>query len=467
MNQGLAFANAMAEIYSRWSPHEAQAHIIHHLFYLKKRRLFLEWGRKGGKSETEYAILWLWALLFPGSSCYYIAPFMKQAKEIAWAPQRLQNFGPKHYLIGPPNNTELRINFANGSFIKLDGSENYEAYRGITPDIVIYDEFKDFRPEFHVAMEPNLAAKKAPLIVAGTAPETEDDKYFSLADEVAADLDGFHLRIPSWMNPHLDKEWLRKTKDMLYKRGEGHIWEREYGAKRVFGGPASIFPMYSDSMVHPHARLMEKIHKDRRKLQWYITADPGNMSVFAVLFTAVNPYTRDVYHLDELYITEQMLTSTSKVIPEIKTIRDGLFPDWEAMDDDPWCLTSDEAEAWFITEALSDFDLNFMPTRKSLHDKEEGLSLIKDQMLSEKVFISDRCQKTKWEVQNYTRDKNGKPPKKNDHLIDCWRYLNAAAGLNLTDIDEPAPKEPPKRLSDALREVQYDPMLPDYFQEDY
>src|SRR5690606_29797458 len=174
---------------------------------------------------------------------YYIAPFMKQAREIIWASRRLQAFGPKEYLAGEPNNTEMRVNFLNGSFIKVDGSENYEAYRGITPDIIIYDEFKDFRPEFHVAMEPNLASKQAPLVIAGTPPEVEG-QYTVIADQIKDDPDGAWFNWPTWANPHIAKEWLRKKRTQLYARGEGTIWEREYAAKRVYGGPNSIFPMF-------------------------------------------------------------------------------------------------------------------------------------------------------------------------------------------------------------------------------
>ena len=45
-------------------------------------------------------------------------------------------------------------------------------------------------------------------------------------------------------------------------------------------------------------------------------------------------------------------------------------------------------------------------------------------------------QKLKWEIQNYVKDSKGNIPKVNDHLVDCWRYLNAAANYNMLEVLE-------------------------------
>lgn len=77
-----------------------------------------------------------------------------------------------------------------------------------------------------------------------------------------------------------------------------------------------------------------------------------------------------------------------------------------------------------------------MPTAKHLHKKENGLSLCKDQMLYGAITFTDRMEKLKWEIQQYVRTDKGDIPKKNDHLIDCWRYLNAAANYDMNEIIE-------------------------------
>ncbi len=86
-----------------------------------------------------------------------------------------------------------------------------------------------------------------------------------------------------------------------------------------------------------------------------------------------------------------------------------------------------------------------MPTAKHLHKKENGLSLCKDQMLYKSITFTDRMQKLKWEIQQYVRTDKGDIPKKNDHLIDCWRYLNAAANYDMNAVIEKKKEEDPRR----------------------
>lgn len=451
----IATAEALHDLHLAWLPHQTQAQVAHAVFYRKCKKIFLENGRKWGKSEILIYILWRWCIFNPGSAVYFIAPFQKQAREIIWANQRIQNFlsNKYKYLSGRPNNTEMRVTFKNGSFIKLDGSDNYEAYRGITPHLIIYDEFKDFRPEFHVAMEPNLAAKNAPIIFAGTPPETDNNQYCIIADECKADKDAAYFNFPSWTNPHLDREWLAKKKRELYARGEGDVWEREYGARRVKGGINSIFPMFNrNTHSVSHETIMAEIERDRHKLIWMVLADPGNVTCFGVLFCAYNPYTCKLYVLDEIYEKEQKQTSTSCIVPRIREIREELY-----REHDEWHQTYDEAATWFATEALASFNEAFFPTSKSQHKKDEGLSLIKDQLLKGLIVVSERCEKLMWEMENYVRDKNGKVPKENDHLIDCLRYANATAGVTFIPDNEPPKKDPiddwrAKRIEDDLYE---------------
>jgi hypothetical protein len=202
--------------------------------------------------------------------------------------------------------------------------------------------------------------------------------------------DGCYFNFPSWANPHLDRDWLRKEKARLYARGEGDVWEREYAARRVRGGKNSIFPMFGPQLIRPHAEVMAEIERDRHKLLWQVLCDPGNASVFAVLFRAINPYSKKVYRLGEIYEREQANTSTSKIIPRIRAMKSELYPGWEAHGID-WQQVYDEAATWFQTEAAQSFEEFFFPTQKALNDKNQGLSLINDQHLSVLTVVSDRC----------------------------------------------------------------------------
>jgi hypothetical protein len=57
-------------------------------------------------------------------------------------------------------------------------------------------------------------------------------------------------------------------------------------------------------------------------------------------------------------------------------------------------------------------------------------------MLAGLLTISSRCEKAYWEMDNYIKDKNGKIPKINDHLIDDFRYILGAEAYQLKDEEE-------------------------------
>jgi hypothetical protein len=426
-------AHVLTDLHSMWIPHEGQIEAGRAIWYDGKTYIFVECGRKWGKSEFGIYCAYRSAMTTPNAPCYYIAPFAKQAREIIWANNRLQNFlkGPLALkYIKSVNNTEMRINFRNGSFIKLDGADNYEAYRGINPMFIIYDEFKDHNPKFHEAMEPNLATFNAPLLIIGTPPETEDNLFCRLAKQIMEDkADGAYFNQPTITNPHISKTFLEKMRERLIARGEYDVWLREYMARRVKGGRNAIFPMLSkEKHLKPFEVMVNDIRHSRKHWEFFITCDPATSSTFAVLFSAINKHTKVVYHLDEIYTSDTSANSARKVWDRIESMYAEIHPILE-----DWTLTYDEAATWFANEVsdITQGEVNFFPTHKSLSKKEKGLSLIKDQMLFGFWFYSDRCNKLFYEAENYVRDDNGKIPKENDHLIDCARYTNAVCHYSM------------------------------------
>ena len=429
----LLTAQIIEDLHSNWKPHSGQLRAGKALFVDDVRNLFIQCGRKWGKSEFCIYSLWRWALLNPGSACYYLAPQQKQAREIIWSAGRLQRFGDKKY-IKKINDQEMRIYFKNGSFIKVDGSDNYESYRGITPDFVVYDEFKDFHPKFHEGMAPNLAVRKAPLVIIGTPPDREC-QYTILAEEFRGRSDSFWIRMDSYSNPHIDRGWLDNEKKKLVARGEQDVWEREYEARFIRGGASAIFPMiHEDRHFFPHHELLLEIKRDLHKMDWFCITDPGTTTCFAALFGCVNPYTKKIYILDVIYETNQEFTSTRKIYPRLDAKMMEFFP-LSSVEDD-WVKVYDEAAAWYAQEVMDQYGIYFFPTQKHLNKKEHGLSLIKDILLHNLVKISDRCRKLLWEMQNYVKDDKGNIPKKDDHLIDCLRYFLAAANYNMVEAME-------------------------------
>lgn len=76
---------------------------------------------------------------YPPGRYGYIAPFRKQAKEIAWL-YLCHYAAPLVALGGKINQTELTLTLHNGASIALYGAENAEAMRGLYFDGIVMDE---------------------------------------------------------------------------------------------------------------------------------------------------------------------------------------------------------------------------------------------------------------------------------------------------------------------------------------
>lgn len=428
-------ARGLKELHERWTPHPGQIEVGRALIGKNIKDVFAQCGRNWGKTELVAYLLWRWAWTYPGSENYYFSPFMKQSREILWASRRVQTLGPDSW-IERINEHEMRIYFKNESFVKLDGSDNVESYRGVKPQgLTVFDEFKDFRPEFFEAYDPNRAAHDTALFIIGTPPEFEG-QFTQIANSWEQDPTKAFFKFPTYSNPHISKDWLEKKKAELYARGEGDKWEREYMAEFVRGGSKRIFPMLTNKIIKPHAELMTSIAKDKRRLEWFCWADPAGASTFAVLFAAINPYTKHVYLIDEIYEQNQSEMTVKKIGKRILAMTKELYSG-------EWRFGYDEAETWFANEMLEHFGLSFEPTQKARNDKTTGLSLIKDIMLANKLTISSRCEKLFWELDNYRKDDEGRIIKKNDHLLDTARYILGASFYSLNESSEAVKENDP------------------------
>jgi hypothetical protein len=122
----LFHTQVLADLHATFKPHKGQINIGHAVFSENKKRIFIECGRKFGKTEIVLYCLYRWAMLYPNSYCYYIAPYKDQIKDLIWANGRLPYFLPesmmKKYGI-TINNSDFRVIFGNGSFIRCDGAD--------------------------------------------------------------------------------------------------------------------------------------------------------------------------------------------------------------------------------------------------------------------------------------------------------------------------------------------------------
>lgn len=98
----------------------------------------------------------------------YIAPTFTQAKTVAWeyltrAAAPILRFGAK------ANISELRMDYPNGSKVRLFGADRYNALRGVRLDGAVLDEFADFDPRaWDEVIRPALSDRKGFAVFIGT-----------------------------------------------------------------------------------------------------------------------------------------------------------------------------------------------------------------------------------------------------------------------------------------------------------
>lgn len=116
---------------------------------------------------------------------FYIAPFLKQAKIIAW------DYLKKYVSVLPRvtiHETELFVRLPNGARIWVAGADNPDALRGTYADGVVLDEYAQIKPDvFTEIIRPMLLSRKGWVVFMGT-PKGQNSFYelFTRARKMAS-----------------------------------------------------------------------------------------------------------------------------------------------------------------------------------------------------------------------------------------------------------------------------------------
>lgn len=131
--------------------------------------------RRFGKTECAVACLVSAAIATTKDDAMYgyIAPYLKQAKSIAWRKLKRyvsETFGRDWKAVGiQKNESELWIQLPNGARIQLFGADNADAIRGLYFDGVVIDEIADMKGEvWNAIIRPALADRKGWALLIGT-----------------------------------------------------------------------------------------------------------------------------------------------------------------------------------------------------------------------------------------------------------------------------------------------------------
>lgn len=128
--------------------------------------------RRAGKTE-----LALRELLENAMTCrltmptyFYVAPFLKQAKTIAWARLKQIVEPLRAAALASINESELTVTLPfNGAVIRVFGADNPDAMRGVRLDGVVLDEVAQIKPEvWDEILQPTLSDRMGWALFIGT-----------------------------------------------------------------------------------------------------------------------------------------------------------------------------------------------------------------------------------------------------------------------------------------------------------
>ena len=142
--------------------------VFNKLHNRKERWAVVVAHRRAGKTVACVNELIKAALTFHGNDgrFAYVAPFYRQAKAVAW------DYLKRYSQVIPGisvNESELRIDYPNGSRIQLFGADNADALRGLFFDGLVADEYGDWKPSvWGYVIRPALADRGGWAVIIGT-----------------------------------------------------------------------------------------------------------------------------------------------------------------------------------------------------------------------------------------------------------------------------------------------------------
>jgi len=138
----------------------------------RKRFTVLALHRRAGKTELAIMELLHEALKFKLDLglFFYVAPFLKQAKAIAWARLKARLEPMRQHSAVEINESELSVRFLhNGAIVRIFGADNGEAMRGVRLDGCVIDEVAQIKPAvWNDVLQPALSDRKGWALFIGT-----------------------------------------------------------------------------------------------------------------------------------------------------------------------------------------------------------------------------------------------------------------------------------------------------------
>ena len=253
------------------------------------RFFMLEWARRHRKTTSGINILIRDCVEYPNWVSLFVAPFLKQAREIIWDdPKMLFKWLPDKSLITwDKNEVKLMIRFENGSILRLAGADKLERGRGIDCNDLFLDEFSYDDPDVwpKIFMPIMAGVSKVPRrTLFGFTPcgENHATDLFDWAmrrSEPGQDLPvcgagGVHQ--PGWWSSRvvndstqfLDSEFLVQCRDQWPQQ----LYDQEINCARVTSEEMTLI---TSEMLHELNQRLTGVVVDADEFRRIVSIDPA------------------------------------------------------------------------------------------------------------------------------------------------------------------------------------------------
>lgn len=407
----------MPKVITLFTPTKKQAE----LYASKARYKVAVWGRRSGKSTYALNDAIRKCMETGRRRVWIVCPTYGQAKDIYWRDANML----KRYLVPEMgtklNETDLVVEFPNGSILQFKGADRPDTLRGSGLDHIVGDEISEWRyakETWEAILSPALADKQGTALFIGT-PKGEN--YFKELAERGEDPNQIWWetwRVPTWES---GAPWtLTEEGQAELDQARGDLNEdyfmQEFGAEfRKFTG--LVFKSF-DRGLHVHEFEVDKSRPMENGM------DFGWKAPTAYAFTY---FTDDEWWIfDEYYATERTVADHAGRI----------LAQRHAYDNDLKVIYGDAANSQTIQE-FGLYNMYITPAKKDKDSIKNGINRIEEYMKvnpitkKPRLHIHPRCVNLinelsthQWkQVRGRENELKDVPEDGNDHMIDSIRYV--------------------------------------------
>ena len=178
----------------------------------------------------------------------YIAPFREQAKTVAWGYLKQYAYGVVKDPANDLRESDLQVRLINGSTVRLFGSDNPNAIRGMYLDGVVLDEYADMRSSlWGEVIRPALSDRQGWAVFIGT-PRGRN-AFWDIYEEALKDPEWFSLTLKASETKLLPESELDSARKTMTENQYEQEYECSFDAAIIGAVYAKELKLHKDKVI--------------------------------------------------------------------------------------------------------------------------------------------------------------------------------------------------------------------------